>query len=108
MAMASGPQATSPIGDASTEPQVGPPVPRIPNREKSSEEERMQREMERERRKERWREIKRDSEHLLEVATELKQYVDKSGENVMSLEVMKKAAEMEKLSKELQKKMKGE
>lgn len=52
--------------------------------------------------------LKRDSEKLLELATELKQYVDKSGENVMSLEVIKKCDEIEKLSKSVRTKMKGD
>ena len=61
-----------------------------------------------ERRKSRYDSLKRDSEKLLELATELKQYVDKSGENVMSLEVIKKCDEIEKLSKSVRTKMKGD
>jgi hypothetical protein len=75
---------------------------------KSSTEAKAEQQLEKERQKQRWQDIKRRSEQLLEVATELKQYVDKSGENVMSLEVIKKAEQMEKLSKDLQKKMKGD
>jgi hypothetical protein len=52
--------------------------------------------------------LKRDSEKLLELATELKQYVDKSGENVLSMDVIKKCDEIEKLSKSVRGKMKGE
>jgi hypothetical protein len=52
--------------------------------------------------------LKRDSEKLLELATELKQYVDKSGENTMSLEVIRKCEEIEKLSKSVRTKMKGD
>ena len=63
--------------------------------------------MARERLKNRYASLKRDSEKLLELATELKQYVDKSGENVMSLEVIKKCDEIEKLSKSVRTKMKG-
>ena len=70
--------------------------------------ERAERQMEKDRQKQRWLEIKRRSEQLLETATELKQYVDKSGENVMSVEVIKKAQQMEKLSKDLQRMMKGD
>lgn len=80
----------------------------LPHLDKQGPDEKQEKEMEKERRKQRWKDIQKDSEKLLEVATELKQYVDKSGENVMSLEVIKKAEEMEKLSKALQKKMKGE
>lgn len=55
----------------------------------------------------RYRQLKRDAEKLLETATELKQYVDKAGENVLSLEVIRKAEMMEKLSKDLRSRMKG-
>ena len=69
---------------------------------------RAERQLEKERQKQRWQDIKKRSEQLLEIATELKQYVDKSGENVMSIEVIRKAEQMEKLSKDLQRKMKGD
>ena len=75
---------------------------------KSAAELKIQRQLEKERQKQRWQDIKRRSEQLLELATELKQYVDKTGENVLSVEVIKKAEQMEKLSKDLQKKMTGE
>lgn len=58
--------------------------------------------------KNRYDNLKRDSEKLLELATELKQYVDKSGDNVMSLEVIRKCDEIEKLSKSVRTKMKGD
>ncbi len=64
--------------------------------------------MAKERLKSRYTSLKRDSEKLLELATELKQYVDKSGENVMSLEVIRKCDEIEKLSKSVRTKMKGD
>ncbi len=64
--------------------------------------------MAKERLKSRYDNLKRDSEKLLELATELKQYVDKSGENVMSLEVIRKCEEIEKLSKSVRTKMKGD
>jgi hypothetical protein len=51
--------------------------------------------------------LKRDTDHLLKLATELKDYVDKSNENVLSLEVMKKAEEIEKLAHSVKEKMKG-
>ncbi len=52
--------------------------------------------------------IKRDTDKLLQLATELKLYVDKTNENILSVEVLKKAAEIEKLSKEVQKKMRAD
>ena len=63
--------------------------------------------MAKERLKNRYDSLKRDSEKLLELATELKQYVDKSGDNVMSLEVIRKCDEIEKLSRNVRAKMRG-
>jgi hypothetical protein len=44
---------------------------------------------------------------LLQLSTELKQYVDKTNENVLSFEVIKKAEEIEKLARSVKDKMKG-
>jgi IS30 family transposase len=52
-------------------------------------------------------ELKRDTDKLLKLATELKQYVDKTNENTLSLEVLKKAEEIEKLAHSVKDKMKG-
>jgi hypothetical protein len=52
--------------------------------------------------------LKKDTDKLLGLANELKQYVDRSNENTLSLEVMKKAEEIEKLAKSVKEKMKGE
>lgn len=57
---------------------------------------------------ERQREIKKDAERLLELATELKHAVDKSSENTLSLDVVKKAEQIEKLAKEVKERMKGQ
>jgi hypothetical protein len=64
-------------------------------------------EMARERNLKRQDELKKDTEKLLELATELKQSVDKTDENTLSLEVIKKADEIEKLAKSVKDKMKG-
>jgi hypothetical protein len=68
----------------------------------------MQRTLQKERLKKRAEEMKRDSQRLLELATELKQYVDKSGENFLSLDVLRKAEEMEKLAKQIKNNMRAE
>jgi hypothetical protein len=52
-----------------------------------------------EQQKKRYENVKRDSQKLLELATELKQNVDKSGENILSMDVVRKAEEMEKLAR---------
>lgn len=56
--------------------------------------------------KERTVRIKRDTDKLFQLSTELKQYVDKTNENVMSVEVIRKAEEVEKLAKRIRERMK--
>lgn len=56
---------------------------------------------------ERQEQLKNDTDKLVKLAGELKDYVDKSNENVLSLDVMKKADEIEKLAKSVKEKMKG-
>ena len=51
--------------------------------------------------------LKADTDKLLKLSVELKQYVDKSDENVLSLDVVKKAEQIEKLAKSVKDKMKG-
>jgi hypothetical protein len=51
--------------------------------------------------------LKSDTDKLLKLSVELKQSVDKSGENVLSLDVIKKAEEIEKLARSVKEKMKG-
>ena len=56
--------------------------------------------------KERQEDIQRDAEKLLKLATELKEYVGKTDENVLSINVVKKAEEIEKLAHSVKEKMK--
>jgi hypothetical protein len=87
------------------------PVPRNPSANSDTSPEwdsEMLLTMRKERQKKRAEEMKRDSQRLLELATELKQYVDKSGENILSLEVLRKADEMEKLARQVKNNMRGE
>lgn len=57
--------------------------------------------------KERAAQLKNDTDKLLKLSVELKAYVDKADENVLSLDVIKKADEIEKLAKSVKDKMKG-
>ncbi len=66
------------------------------------------REMARKQNLKRQQDLKKDTDKLLELATQLKQYVDKTNENTLSLEVIKKAEEIEKLAHSVKEKMKGE
>ena len=56
----------------------------------------------------RQQEIKKDTDKLLELATELKQYVDKTNQDIISVDVIKKAEQIEKLAKSVKDKMKGQ
>jgi len=57
--------------------------------------------------KERYNSLKKDTTKLLELAQQLKDQVDKSGEHTLSLEVIKKTDEIERLVKQVRDKMKG-
>jgi hypothetical protein len=51
--------------------------------------------------------LRRDTEKLVALTAELKQNVDKSGANILSMDVVKKAAEIQKLAKSVEDKMKN-
>jgi hypothetical protein len=57
--------------------------------------------------RERQAQLQRDTDNLVKLANELKQYVDKSNENTLSLDVVKKAEEIEKLARSVKDKMKA-
>ena len=67
----------------------------------------MQRKQMKELNQERHATLKKDTDKLLQVATELKQQVDKTNENQLSLEVIRKTEEVEKLAKSIRDKMKN-
>jgi spore coat polysaccharide biosynthesis protein SpsF (cytidylyltransferase family) len=69
--------------------------------------ERWEKDREKELNKERQLRLKADTDKLLKLANELKQYVDKSNENTLSLDVIRKAEEIEKLAKSVKDKMRG-
>lgn len=68
---------------------------------------RAQKEMEKKANEQRHAELKRDTEKLLQLSNELKEYVDKSDENVLSVDVVRKAEEIEKLAHSVKTKMRG-
>lgn len=79
-------------------------------RQRRNEVDPIEKQMERDRAKKREQDrqaaIKRDTDKLLALATELKDYVDKSNEHVLSLDVVRKAEEIEKLAHHVKEKMK--
>ncbi len=68
----------------------------------------MKRNAEKQWNKERQAKLKADTDKLLDLATQLKQQVDKSNENILSLEVIKKAEEIEKLAHDVRDRMKAD
>lgn len=91
---------------------VAPPAPPEPQFPEPQRDDKTIRELQRKQLKianqKRFKELKRDTDKLLQLATDLKLAVDRANENTLSLEVLKKASEIEKLSKEVQKKMRAE
>lgn len=80
-------------------PQSDEPGPAVPSQ--------IQKDMEKRANEQRQAELKRDTERLLKLSTELKDYVDKSNEHILSLDVMKKAEEIEKLAHSVKMRMRG-
>jgi hypothetical protein len=68
---------------------------------------RLTRDMAKKANQERLAALKVDTDKLLKLSVELKSYVDKSNENVLSLDVIKRAEEIEKLAHSVKDKMKG-
>lgn len=77
------------------------------DRQKDPGEEKMERDREKALNKQRQTNLQKDTDRLLQLATELKQYVDKTNEHTLSLDVIKKADEIEKLAKSVKDKMRG-
>ena len=86
------PTPLSPAPDSTSEPS---PTPE------------QQKQLEKQANVQRQKDIKKDTDKLLQLATELKESVDRTDENVMSLDVIRKAEQIEKLAKAVKEKMKG-
>jgi uncharacterized FlaG/YvyC family protein len=83
-----------------------PPGTTVEQRQESPEQAKWRRDAARKANQERQAQIQRDTEKLLKLANELKDYVAKSNENLLSLEVVRKAEEIEKLAHDVKEKMK--
>ncbi|HUQ49966.1 MAG TPA: hypothetical protein VM056_04555 [Terriglobales bacterium] len=102
----------APAGMQSAAP-IPPPMPSDPqfNRRRNQEEPievRMERERLKAWNKERFENLKKDTDQLLKLATELKASVDKANKDTLSLEVIRKTEEVEKLAKQVREKMKAQ
>lgn len=104
----SGPAKDRPVADVSAaapEPQIRPSP--FPKKEDDPHLVEMEKRRQKALNKERFNNLKRDTDKLLELATELKTHVDKADENMLSLDVLKKTEQIEKLAKSVRDKMKG-
>ena len=86
-------------------PQV-PPLQQKPGREDEPRL-KMERDMAKKANQARQADLRRDTDKLLKLATELKESVDKTNEGTLSVDVVKKAEEIEKLAHSVKDKMKG-
>ena len=80
-------------------------APQLETRQDPAQKE-MQDRMMREANKKRQQDIREDTDKLFQLATELKAAVDKTNENLLSIDVVRKADEVEKLAKKVKEKMK--
>jgi hypothetical protein len=87
-------------------PGLGP-SPGLADEHENQERAKMERDMAKKANRERQVQLQRDTDHLLKLANELKQYVDKTNEHTLSLDVVKKAEEIEKLARSVKEKMKS-
>jgi hypothetical protein len=91
-------------------PPIRPAPGQLPGQTPSPEDEerqRLEKEMAKKANHERQVHLKRDTDRLFKLATDLKDYVDKSNENTLSVSVINKAEEIEKLARSVKEKMKG-
>ena len=93
-----GPPTASPFPDASV---------RGGRDERDPSYERMQEQATKGRNAERQKRLIADTDKLLSLATELKQDVDKTDKNTLSVDVIKKAEEIERLAHSVKERMKG-
>ena len=102
----SSPAKNAPVAQASA-PDPQPQLGRPPQEEVDPLHQDLEKRRKKELNKARFTELKRDTDRLLQLATELKTHVDKADENMLSLDVLKKTEQIEKLAKSVRDKMKG-
>ena len=91
-------------GAAFLVPKAPAAEPQFESRQDPGQKE-MQDRMMKEANKKRQQDIRDDTDKLFQLATDLKVAVDKTNENMLSLDVVRKADEVEKLAKKVKEKM---
>jgi hypothetical protein len=87
-----------------------PQLPQTPPEEGPAPDEahrKFEHEQEKRANQERFQKVKDDTEKLVQLSNELKEYVGKANENTLSLDVIKKAEEIERLAKSVKDKMRA-
>jgi hypothetical protein len=102
MIMTGVPGAAAPATLAAPQQHRNEPPPPDPTLQK------MQKEAEKQRNEKRQSDLKRDADQLYKLAGELKKSVDSTNEHVLSVEVLRKTEEIQKLAKSVHDKMKAE
>ena len=89
-------------------PPAGDPISRSRDSENRDPlADRMEQQQAKSRNNDRQKRLMADTEKLLSLATELKEQVDKTDKNTLSVDVIKKADEIEKLAHSVKERMKG-
>ncbi|HEX6495273.1 MAG TPA: hypothetical protein VF018_07320 [Acidobacteriaceae bacterium] len=89
------------------QPAGGPPNFGEPSNPGDPMERMRQEKMEKARNTDRQKQLEKDTDKLLSLAKELKEEVGKSNADTLSVDVVKKAAEIEKLAKSVKERMRG-
>ncbi len=97
----------SPMQTPIQTPRLGSIPPLNPDDRDNEQRAKLERDLAKKANRDRQAQLQRDTDNLLKLANELKQYVEKSNENTLSLDVVKKAEEIEKLAHSVKEKMKA-
>jgi len=86
-----------------------PQLPRPPGEDPVEDETRrkFERDQQKKANEERFQKVKEDTEKLVQLSNQLKEYVGKANEHTLSLDVIKKAEEIERLAKSVKDKMRA-
>jgi hypothetical protein len=88
-------------------PRPGPPTNSRVAPDDDTQQQRLAQDMARKANEDRQKSLKDDTEKLVKLTAELKEYVDKTDASILSLDVIKKADQIEKLAHSVKEKMKG-
>jgi hypothetical protein len=98
---------TTAAGAQAIPPRQGPPANSRVAPDDDTQQQRIAQDMARKANEDRQKALRDDTEKLVKLTAELKEYVDKTDANILSLDVVKKADQIEKLAHSVKEKMKG-